>query len=309
MNIITKIVTLYYRAFLKICPMKKLIDKDKKKALSIYWFLKYKTHIDWKNPKTINEIIMWLSVYSDTTMWTKYADKYSVRKHLEELGFEKYLTNMYGEWDDADKIDFTTLPNSFVIKCTHDWNSTHVVVDKNKANLEEIRRDLKNHLGKPFGYTSCEPHYTKITPHILAEELLVQTDAPFSSSIVDYKFFCVNGKARYCFVCYDRKNDSSIREIYDINPWQPNHAIMSESLIQQLNDVVVPEPKNLNLMIEIAEKLAEGFPFIRLDFYNIEGRIVFSEMTFTPSTGRLTCFSDEAQMSIGKSIILPERKM
>ena len=289
--------------------MKWLVDNDKKKALDIYWFQRFETNIDWNHPVTINEKIMWLSVFSDTTLWTKYADKYLVRNHLEDLGYGSYLTKTFGVWDDADKIDFTTLPNSFVIKCTHDWNSTHVIVDKNKANLEEIRRDLKNHLGKPFGYTSCEPHYTKITPHILAEELLVQTDAPFSSSIVDYKFFCVNGKARYCFVCYDRKNDSSIREIYDINPWKPNHAVMSESLIQQLNDVVVPEPKNLNLMIEVAEKLAVGFPFIRLDFYNIEGRIVFSEMTFTPSTGRLTCFSDEAQISIGKSIILPERKL
>ncbi len=282
--------------------MQWLVDNDKKKALSIYWFLKYGYHINWNKPQTINEKIMWLSVYSDTTLWTKYADKYLVREHLEELGLGKYLTKSYGVWENAADVDFSNLPESFVIKCTHDWNSTYVVKGKSNVNLEDIRADLNKHLSQPFGYLSCEPHYTKMKPRILAEELLTQKDAPYSSSIVDYKFFCVNGKAKYCFVCYDRKGNSSIREIYDINPWKPNHTVMSESLIRQLNNVVVPEPNNLALMVQIAEKLANGFPFIRVDLYNLGDRIVFSEMTFTPSTGRLTCFSDHAQLSIGEEI-------
>lgn len=305
-DFINKIERLYYKIYLKKRPMDVLIDEDKKKALSIYWFFKYGNHINWKHPKTINEKIMWLSVYTETSLWTRYADKCLVREHLEELGLGKFLTKSYGVWDNAEDVDFSTLPESFVIKCTHDWNSTHVVIDKKKENLEEIRGDLKKHLSQPFGYSSCEPHYTKMKPRVLAEELLIQKDAPYSSSIVDYKFFCVNGKAKYCFVCYDRKGNSSIREIYDINPWKPNHTVMTESLIKQLSNVVVPEPKNLALMIQIAEKLANDFPFIRVDLYNLGDRILFSEMTFTPSTGRLTCFSEAAQYGIGEKIKLPD---
>ena len=304
MEFISDLVKYYYRAYLKMRPMERLINEDKKKALSIYWFLKYGNHINWEKPSTINEKIQWLSVYSDTTLWTKYADKYSVRSHLEELGFGEYMTKCYGVWDSVEEIDFNNLPNSFVIKCTHDWNSTHVVVDKRSANIEEIRSDLKKHLSTPFGYSSCEPHYTKIKPRVMAEELLVQTDAPYSKSIVDYKFFCVNGKAKYCFVCYDRNSKGSVRTIYELYPWQPNRLVMSDVLLRQMTDTQVPEPKNLEKMIEIAEALSAGFPFIRVDFYNLDGRIVFSEMTFTPSTGRMNCFSDQAQLEIGSEIKL-----
>ena len=283
-----------------------LIDNNPRRAIGLYYFKNFGHFVNWKNPKSLNEKILWLSVYSDTSLWAKYSDKYEVREYLDNLGYKNFQTTLYGVWEKVEDIDYSLLPNRFVIKCTHDSHSTYIINDKEKLDIVELNNKLSKHLSTLYGYKYCEPHYNKIKPRIIAEELLIQEDLSFSTSMIDYKFFCINNKARCCMVCYDRpktgvKNRTK-KEIYDIHPWRPNHKIMSDLYLRQNFDIQVPRPSKLDEMIKMAEKLSEGFPIVRVDFYNIGDRVIFGELTFTPAGGRMTCFSEEAQVQLAKDI-------
>ena len=306
MKILSIIKQKLYRKIVRTKWYKHLIDVDKKKALDIFYFQYLGIHINWDNPRSLNEKIMWLSIYSDTSLWSKYSDKYEVRDYVEKKGFGKYLTKIYGVWDNINQIDYDALPSSFVIKCTHDSHSTYIIKDKSKLDKTDLNKKLSNHLKELYGYRYCEPHSNCIRPRIIAEELLIQEDVSFSSTMVDYKFICVNSKVEYCLVCYDRSYDDRkpwvMREIYSVNPWRPNYNAMSKLYLNQVFKKQVPEPKNLQTMIQMAEKLSIGFPVVRVDLYNDNGRIYFGELTFTPAGGRMTCFSDDVQLELGNKI-------
>jgi hypothetical protein len=185
-----------------------------------------------------------------------------------------------------------------------DYSKLHVV--RGRYDEKELNEKLSMHMKQLYGYRYCEPHYNCLKPRIMAEELLIQKDVSFSTTMIDYKFFCINSNVEYCLVCYDRSygaNSSSVmREIYSVNPWRPNHQVMSKLYLNQKFEKQVPEPKNLQTMIQMAKKLSTGFPFVRVDLYNDDGRIYFSELTFTPAGGRLTCFSDAVQLELGSQL-------
>lgn len=289
------------------------IDNDRKKAIDMWWVYKYRKHFPWKNPITLNEKITWLSGMSDTSKWTEYTDKYEVRKYVKKMCGDDILTECYGVWNNVDDIDFNSLPQSFAIKCTHDCGSTIIVKDKSSVDIPQIKKYLNECLSKQFGYKTIEPHYTTIRPRILAEELLPLDDSNLSSSQIDYKIWCINGKACFVMVAYDRHLDSeskdyvghyAIFDLYDLPSWTP----IRENLTPWYRDVNfkdIPRPENLEKMVEYAEKLANGFPHVRIDLYNIDNQIYFGEMTFTPFTGRILLFTDEFQERIGRMIKLP----
>ncbi len=309
MNIIVKIKQKLYRGFVKTKWYRHLIDVDKKKALDIFYYLACGVHINWDNPQSLNEKMNWLSVYSDTMLWSVYSDKYEVRDYIKKLGYADYLIKMYGVWNHVDQIDYDALPNSFVIKCTHDSHSVYIIKDKSKIDKNELNEKLSLHLNSLYGYLYCEPHYNTIKPRIIAEELLIQEDTSFSSTMIDYKFFCLNSDIDYCLVCYNRSYEkdtkSVMREIYSVDPWRPSHNVMSKLYLNQVFEKQVPEPKNLDVMIQMAKKLSTGFPFVRVDLYNDNGRIYFGELTFTPAGGRMECFSEAAQLELGNKLSLP----
>lgn len=288
-----------------------LIDSDRKKALEIWWKLSTGKDIDWNHPSTLNEKIQWLEAFTDTSLWTEYSDKYKVRKYIEDLGLGEHLTKLYGVWERVEDIDYSQLPDSFAIKCNHDCGSTIIIKDKEKElDIVRVNQELKKHLEKPFGYEYCEPHYIKIERKVIAEELLPfpigGKNAFSSSSMVDYKIWCINGKAEISFTCYDRILDGpAVFDLYSIDDWHPRRNLLSPKY-QKQHFKDVPRPKNLEKMIKIAECIAKGFPQVRIDLYNIDGKIYFGEMTFTSQAGRMNYFSDEFQKEIGKKMILPE---
>ena len=250
---------------------------------------------------------------SDTTKWTEYADKYAVRQHVMRTLGEGVLTKCYGVWDHVDDIDFDALPQSFAIKCTHDCGSTVIVKDKQIADIPQIKKFLSKCLSQKFGYNTIEPHYTTITPRVMAEELLPQEDPNMSCSQVDYKIWCINGKATFAMVVYDRHLDSeskdydghyAVFDLYDIPSWNP----IRENLTDWYRDVKfkdIPCPKKLEQIIMYAEKLAKDFALVRIDFYYLNDFIDFGEMTFTPFSGRIGLFTHEFQERIGRMIKLP----
>lgn len=285
-----------------------IIDKKPKKAIDIIWWKSYHTSFPWRNPITLNEKISYLSGSSDTSLWSLYTDKFEVRKHIEELGLKNILTKCYGVWESTDEIDFSALPDSFAIKCTHDCGST-IIVEKRPSELDiqKIKDKLNKHLSKKYGYETIEPHYTRIKPRIMAEELLPNiTNGLVSCSAVDYKIWCINNKAEWIMVCYDRAigpddRHKAVLDLYDINSWKPIRHNLSKQY-RNANFKDVPCPINYAEMIKTAEIISTGFPVVRIDLYNINGKIYFGEMTFTSQGGRMDYYTDNFQKKVGEKI-------
>ncbi len=260
--------------------------------------------IDWKNPKTLNEKINWLKIFSDTSEWTRLADKYLVRDYVKERIGEKYLVKLYGVWQNADDIDFDSLPNKFVLKTNHGAGTILIVDDKSKLNVPDARRQLNQWLREKYGYKTFEPHYLKIKPLIIAEELL-ENDSSFSSSLVDYKVYCFDGKPYCILVCSDRTiGEQAHFTYYDLN-WNQ----LSDVLIDKLKpfQVDVPMPDCLSLLLDYSEKLAQGFPQVRVDFYIVKNKIFFGEMTFTSEGGYDGDVTKEFCLEMGSNITLPTK--
>lgn len=288
--------------------LKDIIDRDRKKAINILWWKHYHKEFPWKNPQTLNEKITWLSGASDTSLWTKYTDKFEVRKHVEELGLGHILTKCYGVWDRVEDIDFDSLPNNFVLKCTHDCGSTIIIRDKQKElDIPKITKFLNEHLAKIYGYDYVEPHYTKIKPRVMAEEVIPNLSNGIEShSAIDYKIWCVNNKAVAVMVLYDRYLGSegvasAVLDLYDVKTWQPIRHNLSEPY-RKAKFKDIPKPNNYEEMIRIAELLSSGFPIVRVDLYNVKGKIYFGELKFTSQGGRMNYYTDEFQYKIGRMI-------
>lgn len=292
-----------------IYPTDKWIEIQKtnpKKAVNMKWNRFYRRKFPWKNPRTLDEKMTWLSVMTDTSKWTEYSDKYEVRKYIESLGLKDILTECYGVWDRAEDIDFDNLPDKFVVKCTHDCGSTIVIRDKSKMNKQEVVDFLQAHLNVNYGYEWCELHYTKIKPRVIAESL-IEMDS--TGDLIDYKINCIHGKPQYVEVIYGRElksdggSNHAVFDLYDIHTWQPMRQYKT-NLDDNFRDV--PRPENLEKMIEVAEKISQGFPQVRVDLYNVNGRIYFGEMTFFSASGMNNDLSREFQLMIGDRIHLPK---
>lgn len=292
----------YYADFFHSIKFKKLVVANPKKAIDYMWEAYYHHKFPWDNPQTLDEKITWLSIMTDTSQWSRCTDKYEVREFVKEKGLGDCLTKCLGVWDDVESINYDKLPNQFVIKCTHDSGSTYIIKDKAKYDLLQLNAKLKEHLNQIQGYSSCEPHYLSIKPRIMAEELL-NNDESVSSSIIDYKIWCFNQKPYFALVCYDRDvhRHTTILDVYNLKPWRPIREKLAQSL-QNQNFKDIPEPSNLDEMLNIAVRLSDGFPQVRVDLYNIQGKVYFGELTFTSCAGRHFTYSPEAQTEMGRAI-------
>ena len=279
---------------MNICLLKlykKILSRISPKRLAeILYHERLGININWDNPQTLNEKINWLAFYTDTSYWSILADKNKVREYVKNKGYQKILTELYGIWTNADDINFDTLPNAFAIKCNHDCGSTIIVKNKDTAKIEEIRKELKKKLSKPFGIESAEPHYKKIPRCIIAEELIQS-----SSELFDYKFWAFDGKVKYCQVDFLVDKKESL--VYRCPEWKK-----LENCLISTSEHHIPMPQNLDAMIKIAQDLSVNIPECRVDLYNSNGRIVFSEITFTSNCGRIDHYTDEFLRELGSYI-------
>ena len=259
--------------------------------------------LDWNNPTDFNEKIQWLKFYSDTSIWSDLADKYKVREYVEKCGLSHILNDLYAKFDNVKDIDIADLPDSFVLKMNNGCGNVFIVNDKKTTNNAEIKEFFKPKMNYKYGVLSSEPHYLKIKPCIIAEKLLLN-DLTISSPLIDYKIHFFNGKAKYIKVCINRNLLNSICDflLYDLD-WQPKN----NCLTKDMSSIQVPKPKSLPLMIKAGEILAKPFPFVRVDFYEVDGNPIFGEMTFTPAAGIITFFTDEFLKELGGYIELPKR--
>ena len=283
-----------------------------KKLADILFQESFGRNIDWNNPRDLNEKIQWLMFNSDISEWARLADKYRVREFVKERGCEDILIPLYGKWDRAEDIDWNSLPNSFVIKVNHGSGDTHIVIDKSKADLIAIQNYMREALSKPYGIESAEIHYRKIKPCIIAEQLLSSssitlTDNGLSNKAIlsDYKIWCFHGVPYCIFTCTNRNlhTHEVVLNVYDLK-WNRHDEWISEPY---RNNIFVEMPHCLNEMIEYARKLSNGFPQVRVDFYECNNKIYFGEMTFTSACGRMDYFTQEFLKEMGDKVILPQK--
>ncbi|GHT00285.1 hypothetical protein FACS189421_12180 [Bacteroidia bacterium] len=250
--------------------------------------------INWKNPKDLNEKIHWLKLYSDTSRWSDLADKYKVREYVTNCGLGHLLNELYAQYDSPDEIDISKLPDSFVMKTNNGCGDAFIIKDKSTIKNEEVQEYFKEKLAESYGVFTAEPHYLKINPCVIAEKLLENT-SPVSSSLIDYKFLCFAGKVKYILVCTNREGGHCDLFSYDTG-WQFRNDCLP------LLPGRIPKPQSLSVMIEACQILSKGFPFVRIDFYEINGRPVFGEMTFTPGAGFIDYYTPAFLEELGSYI-------
>lgn len=265
-------------------------------------FLGYQLNID--NPQTFNEKIQWLKFYYHDPLMIKCADKVAVRDYVKQAIGEKFLVNCIGIYDNPDEIDFSKLPNKFALKVN--WGSEQNIIcrDKSKLNIRIAKHKLSKWLKKKQNlyYVNFEWQYKDIKPKIICEQYIEG-----GNDLRDYKFFCFNGKYKYLRIISRTKDNKILNAGFydrDLNkmPFVFNNESDFGEEIPQLNDY--------NKMIDIVEKLAKPFPFVRVDMYeDINKNIYFGELTFTPGNGTKAFSSVEWDYKFGEELKLPETEI
>lgn len=291
-----KLVKLY-------CDAKYQIYRFSPKELYPFWlkfFYKFELgkKLDLNNPKTLNEKIQWLKIYDATPEKTRLADKYLVREWIKEKIGEQYLIPLIGVWDSPDDIDFSSLPEKFVLKCNHGSSCNIIVEDKKKLDIESAKRDLKKWLKINYSWYNCELHYSPIPRKIICEKYIENI-----GGLRDYRFYCYNGEPNSVWVDIFSGTPNHKRNIFDLN-W---NVIPVKCKWPSGNLDEFPKPTNYDKMVELARKLSEDFLFVRVDFYEVDSKIYFGEMTFTPMQGTAAFSPDEYDLIFGNLLHLPQK--
>ena len=271
--------------------------------LTILYYRYFHRLINWRNPKTFNEKLQWLKLYDRRPEYTTYVDKYKVRDYIAKTIGEIYLIPLLGVWNSPDEIDFENLPNQFVLKCNHNSGlGMCICKDKSKLDIEKVKRELRKGLEEDYYLAWREWSYKNVPRKIIAETYMV--DNTELSSLRDYKFMCFDGKVKCSFVCSDRNTKEGLHVTFfdldwNVLPFERHFPARKEGL---------PKPKCYEEMIMLAEKLSIGIPFVRVDFYEINEKVYFGELTFYPGSGFEEFTPRSADEWLGNFIKLPKKR-
>ena len=227
--------------------------------------------INLDEPKRYTEKLNWLKLNDHNSKYPKYVDKYEAKKIVADTIGHEHIIPTIGVYDSFEEIDFDELPEKFVIKCTHDSGGVIVCSDKNNFDIAAAKKKINKHMNKNFYYDSREWPYKSVKPRILVEEYMEDE----SGELQDYKFFVFEGKAKSLFIATNRnKKEETCFDFYDMEfnhlPFTNGHPNSAKK---------IEKPKNFDKMIEIAEKLGKDFLHVRIDLYNVNGKIYFGEYT------------------------------
>ncbi len=273
-------------------------DHCHKMRINWLWKKTFGRRMAWKDPQDLNEKIQWLICNTDTSAWTQLSDKLQVREYVASKGLGDLLVPLLGSWERSADIPYESLPERFVLKCNHDSHSTHIVDPS--TDRAAVGEALDAALAVKLGYKYGETFYNPIPPRILAEEYLDSG----SRLPVDYKVWCLDGKPYCIFTCSDREDRSLVISVYTPD-WQPWEGALVYSEHFRPAESALPRPACLDGMLRAAETLAAGFPEVRVDFYEVRGRLYFGEMTFASASGMMTYFTPEFLREMGSRVTLP----
>lgn len=266
--------------------------------LQIVYKNKKKRPLNLVNPTLFNEKLQWLKLYHRDPLMTVCADKYEVREYVKEKVGDSILNELYGVYESARDISLEALPDAFVLKTNHGSGRTHIIRDKSKADWKSILTDLDESLASNYFYWRREWVYKNIKPRIICEKLLLEDNqAP-----LDYKFHCFNSRPWFVQVDYGRFTNHT-RNFFDTK-WS---LLPVEITYDRKTDFdYTASPKNLDLMLNLSHLLSGPFPFARVDFYEVEGKVIFGEITFYPESGFNAFNSDTFNEEWGRLLDLPK---
>lgn len=298
--IVKRIIYIYKTYFTSDGKYKSLLSDR------LYIIDQYKKRIgrkpDLKNPKTFSEKLNWLKLYDRRPEYKIFVDKFAVRDYISKTIGDEYLIPLLGVWNKPEDIDISILPERFVLKCNHDSGGVVICRDKNSFSLENAQSFLDTHLNKDYYKSSREWPYKKMKRLIIAESFLEES---CGSMPKDYKFYCFDGKVKFLY-CTERSDAHEIDYLTFISKdWEK----MPFEWQGQISNEVIPEkPINYEEMIKLAEKISRNYPFLRVDFYNINGKIYFSELTLFPTAGMMIFSPEEWDRILGDWLELPNKK-
>lgn len=287
------------RIILSLQKNKLLYSLNDEKYLKLMYRLKMKKKLDLTNPETFNEKLQWLKLHNRKDIYTELVDKYETKKIVSKIIGEEYVIPSIGIYNSFDEIDFSIIPNQFVIKCTHDSGGLVIVKDKDKIDMKQVKKIIDRSLKRNYYYSSREWPYKNVKPRILIEEYKEDQEL---GELRDYKIYAFNGKCDYLMLCFDRyKNDTKF--IYFDKNWNMKKEFSKDG-IKYGDTIQVKKPKNLDKMFEFASILSKDIPFVRVDFYEVNGKLYFGELTFYPSGGFDNTRTKACQEYLDKALVI-----
>lgn len=259
----------------------------------IFFLIVMKKRLNLKNPVTFNEKIQYYKLFycSENPLVIQCSDKFRVRDYLMKKGLAENIIPLIGVWENAYDIPWTELPQKFALKCNHGCGYNIICSDKDGMSEKKVKKLLDKWMQEDFGYFNAEPHYNKISKMIICERFIESEPGKLP---IDYKVHCFNGKPLFFLVCSDRMGNKSYYDYFDLD-WNT----LDYSLVRNEN-VVFEKPETLEEMIRISSIIAEDFPFVRVDFYQSNGKAYIGELTFVPAGGLDNTISRIADLEIGK---------
>ena len=260
------------------------------------WKVRMHYELNLDNPQTFNEKLQWLKIHDRNPLYRQLADKYEVKKYIASVVGDEYILPTLGIWDCFEDIEFASLPEQFVLKCTHDSGGLVIVKDKNAFDVKAAKKKINSCLKQNYYYVGREWPYKNITPRIIAENYMTDESG---TELKDYKIFCFNGHAEYVEVDFNRFIEHKLNP-YDFN-WNPLNFCDKSKNDYSAN---IPKPERLEDMRRIAEELSRDIDFLRVDFYSIYDQIYVGELTLYPGSGFIEFDPPETDLYYGDKLIL-----
>lgn len=262
-------------------------------------FIGKKINLD--NPSTFNEKLQWLKLYDRQDQYTLLVDKYEVKKIVAEMIGQEYIIPTIGVWNSFDEIDFKSLPKQFVLKCTHDSGGLVICKNKDTFDMDAARKKINRCLQSNYYWRGREWPYKNVKPRILAEEYVEDST---TNDLRDYKFFAFDGVPKALFIATDRQ-DASIDTKFDFFDMDFNHLPFTNG---HPNANQVPEkPRHFELMKDLTARLSTGIPQVRVDFYEVNRKVYFGELTLFHWSGFVPFNPEEWDKTFGSWITLPKK--
>ena len=281
-----------------------IIDSRMGKVIpdSIFLKIKYRLSIgkklDLRKPQTYNEKIQWLKLHDRRDIYTAMVDKYEVKKYVEKIIGKEYIIPTIGVYDNWEQINFEELPNQFVIKCTHDSGGLVICKDKNNFDYKKAKNKINRCLKRNYYYSGREWPYKNVKPRVIIEEYM---EDKADNELRDYKIFCFNGTPQIMFIASERQNEK-VETCFDFFDMDFNHLDIING--HPNSKSVLHKPYNFELMKKLSEKLSINIPHVRIDFYEVNKKVYFGEITFSHWSGMVPFEPEEWDYKLGDLINL-----
>ena len=264
-----------------------------------------------KNPKTFNEKLQWLKLYNRKPDYTQMVEKFEAKKYVSKRIGEKYIVPTLGVWEKFEEINFESLPDQFVLKCTHDSGGLVICRDKSNFDKEAARQKIERSLKNNYYLHGREWPYKDVKPRIIAEQYLDDSIGQDKceenvrkrpKGMTDYKFFCFGGKAEFLYVSRGFEDHATTQVSFITMNWEL--APFRRTDYAQF-EYLPPKPQGFEEMIRLSEELSKDIPFLRVDWYQVGEKVYFSELTFFPCNGIMRVEPAEWDRICGDKIKLP----